>query len=83
MTTSKQFNFKKTLIVMMITFIIIVTIVEALFSLSSEAGLAGYLHNFTYPTIIKFGIAKLIGALIYGLFMAFILKRKAKKMAGK
>jgi len=71
------------LIVMIITFIIVVTIIEALFSTFSDAGLAGYLHNFTYPSIIKFGIAKLIGAFIYGLFMAFILKRKAKKTMGK
>jgi len=81
MTKPKTFNFKKTLIFMMIIFIIVVTFIEALFSFFSKAGIDAYLQNFTYPTIIKFSIAKLVGALIYGLFMAFILKNKAKKLA--
>jgi len=67
----------------MIIFIIVVTFIEALFSFFSKAGIDAYLQNFTYPTIIKFSIAKLVGALIYGLFMTFILKRRAKKLAQK
>ncbi len=83
MTNPKNFNFKKTLIFMMVTFIVVVTFIEALFSFFSKVGIDAYLQNFTYPAIIKFSIAKLVGALIYGLFMAFILKRRAKKMADK
>jgi len=83
MNSQKQFNFFKTLAFMVIVFIVVVIIVEALFSLFSEAGIEHYLQNFTYPTIIKFGVSKLVGGLVYGVIMAFILKNKAKKKAGK
>ena len=62
-------------------FMIVLTIIEAVFSLFTKTGFVGFLQNFSYPTIIRFGIAKLIGGIIYGLFMAFILKKRAEKIS--
>jgi len=83
MTTKKQFSFLKTFVFTAVAFIVVLTLIEALFSLFSKTGFEGFLNNFSYPFIIKYAVAKLIGAVIYGLFMAFILKRRAQKMAGK
>jgi len=83
MTVKKQFSFIKTLVFTAVAFIIVVTLIEALFSLFSKTGFNGFLQNFRYPIIIKYAVAKAVGGLIYGLFMAFILQRRAKKMAGK
>lgn len=79
MKEQKQFNFFKTLVFMMVVFTIVVIIVEALFSLFKDAGFDGFLQNFTYPLIVRYAISKLVGGLIYGVIMAFILKRKAQK----
>jgi len=83
MTEKKHFSFAKTFAFTAIMFVIVVTFIEALFSLFTKTGFNGFLQNFSYPFIIKYAVAKLVGAIIYGLFMAFILKRKAKKLAGK
>ncbi len=81
MVVKKQFSFLKTFVFTAVMFIIVLTLIEALFSLFSKAGFAGFLQNFSYPIIIKYIIAKTVGGIIYGLFMAFILQRRAKKMA--
>jgi hypothetical protein len=83
MSLKKKFSFIKTFVFTAVAFIIVLTLIEALFSLFSKAGFNGFLQNFSYPFVIKYVVAKLIGAIIYGLFMAFILKNKAKKLAGK
>lgn len=83
MTQKKPFNFARTFFYTGGLFIIIVPAIEALFSLFTKAGFDGFIQNFTYPLIIKYAVAKLIAAVIYGLFMAFILKKKAEKLAGK
>ena len=83
MNHKKSFSFTRTFFYTGGLFIIIVPVIEAIFSLFTKAGFDGFLQNFTYPLVIKYAIAKLIGAGIYGLFMAFILKRKAEKLAGK
>ena len=83
MTEKKPFSFARTFFYTGGLFIIIVPVIEAIFSLFTKAGFNGFLQNFTYPLIIKYAVAKLIGGVIYGLFMAFILRNKAKKLAGK
>jgi len=83
MGQKKQFSFTKTFAFTAIMFVIVVTLIEALFSLFTKAGFNGFLKNFGYPLIIKYAVAKLIGGVIYGLFMAFILKNKAKKLVEK
>jgi len=83
MIDKKHFSFFKTFVYTAVAFIIILTLIEALFSLFSKAGFSGFLQNFSYPTIIKYAVAKAVGGVIYGLFMAFIMQRRAKKMAGK
>ena len=76
---STPFKFYKTVVYMAIGFVVFVTLVEAVFSSFSDAGINGFLQNFTNPLIVKYAISKLVGGLIYGVIMAFILKRKAQK----
>jgi len=83
MNDIKPFSFTKTFIFTAVAFVIVLTLIEALFSLFTKTGFTGFLQNFNYPTIIKYGVAKTVGGVIYGLFMAFILQRRAKKMTGK
>jgi len=83
MTTKKEFSFLKTFVFTAVAFSIVLTLIEAIFSLFSEVGFNGFLQNFSYPFVIKYLVAKLVGAVVYGLFMAFILQRRAKKMARK
>lgn len=80
MAQQKPFNFYKTLVYTAFVFILAVIFIEGIFSLFYKTGFNGFLQNFSYPFIIKYLISKLLGGLVYGLFMAFILKRKAKKM---
>lgn len=80
MTVKKEFSFYKTMVYTAVMFMIVLTFIEAIFSLFSEIGFNGFLQNFSYPFIIKYLVAKLIGGLIYGIFMAFILKRRTKKL---
>lgn len=82
MAVKKAFSFYKTMVYTAVMFMIVLTFIEAIFSLFSEIGFNGFLQNFSYPFIIKYLVAKLIGGLVYGIFMAFILKRRAKKMQG-
>lgn len=82
MTVKKEFSFYKTMVFTAVMFMIVLTFIEAIFSLFSKAGFSGFLQNFSYPFIIKYLVAKLLGGLVYGIFMAFILKRRAKKMQG-
>jgi len=83
MIEKRPFSFAKTFAFTAIMFVIVVTLIEAIFSLFTKAGFNGFLQNFGYPFIIKYTVAKLIGGVIYGLFMTSILKNKAKKLAGK
>ncbi len=83
MATKTPFSFKKTFVFTAVAFIIVLILIEALFSLFSKTGFSGFLQNFSYPFVIKYTVAKLVGAVFYGLFMAFILQRRAKKLAGK
>jgi membrane associated rhomboid family serine protease len=83
MSPKKKFSFVKTFVFTAVAFIIVLILIEAFFSLFSEAGFSGFLQNFNYPFVIKYAVAKLVGGIIYGLFMAFILQRRAKKMERK
>jgi len=83
MTKKKHFSFAKTFAFTAIMFVIVVTLIEALFSLFTKTGFNGFLQNFNYPFIIKYAVAKLVGAIIYGLFMAFIMQRRARKLTEK
>jgi len=83
MIEKRPFSFAKTFAFTAIMFVIVVTLIEALFSLFTKAGFNGFLQNFDYPLIIKYAVAKLIGGVIYGLFMTFILKKKAEKLVEK
>ncbi|MFK5890011.1 MAG: hypothetical protein QM486_04695 [Flavobacteriaceae bacterium] len=83
MGRKKQFSFTKTFAFTAVAFIIVLILIEALFSLFSKTGFSGFLQNFSYPFVIKYLVSKLVGGLIYGLFMAFILQRRAKKIAEK
>ncbi len=80
MAVKNAFSFYKTMVYTAVMFMIVLTFIEAIFSLFSEIGFNGFLQNFSYPFIIKYLVAKLIGGLVYGIFMAFILKRRAKKL---
>jgi len=81
MSSKKQFSFVKTFVFTAIAFIIVLIFIEALFGLFSKTGFAGFLQNFNHPFVIKYLVAKLAGGIIYGLFMAFILKRRAKNLS--
>ena len=83
MNSQKKFSFAKAFVFTAVAFIVIIIIIDALLSLFSKAGFDGFLQNFNYPFIIKYAVAKAVGGIIYGLFMAFILKNKAKKKAGQ
>lgn len=80
MAQQNPFNFYKTLVYTALVFILVLIFIEAVFSLFSKTGFNGFLQNFSYPFVIKYLVAKLLGGLVYGLFMAFILKRRAKKL---
>jgi len=80
MTEKKQFSFVKAFVFTAVAFIVIIIIIDALLSLFSKAGFDGFLHNFSYPLIIKYAVAKVVGGIIYGLFMAFIIKLKVKTL---
>ncbi|MCF6214219.1 MAG: hypothetical protein L3J45_09375 [Flavobacteriaceae bacterium] len=81
MTKKKQYSFYKTFVYTALVFTIVLIIIEAVFSLFSKTGFNGFLQNFSYPFIIKYVLTKVFGGIIYGLFMAFILKRRAKKFS--
>lgn len=80
MAVKNAFSFYKTMVYTAVMFMIVLTFIEAIFSLFSETGFNGFLQNFSYPFIIKYLVAKLIGGLVYGIFMAFILKQRAKNL---
>jgi len=81
MAQQNPFHFYKTLAYTALVFILALSFIEAAFSLFSKTGFSGFLQNFSYPFVLKYLVAKLLGGLVYGLFMAFILKRRAKKMS--
>jgi len=75
-----KFPFTKTAIRFGLFFVIIFIAIDILFSVFSDKGLNGYLAYFTEGHWKMYLVAKITGGAIYGVFMAFIMKMKAKKM---
>jgi hypothetical protein len=71
----KDFSFAKTVLVTSIVFLVIVIIIEFLYSLTVLSFDDALLNMYNSKYIIR----KLIAALIYGIIMTFYFKRKRKK----
>ncbi len=78
--SQKKVNYVKTGFIFAVAFVLVYTLIEFLFRLNTKATMQ---EITTDMMSIKFIGKKLILALIYGVFMTFFMKRKAKKMRRK
>jgi len=72
----KEFSFLKMAVVSSILFFMIVMIIELFLSLIRSETLSEITTKILSPNFL---ISKVLGAVIYGLVIAFFYKRKAKK----
>ncbi len=71
----KDFSFTKTVIITSLLFLIIVILIEFLYSLT-KLSFDDAILNLSNPTYL---IRKFIAAIVYGLIITFFFKRKQKK----
>ncbi len=76
----KEFSFVKMVVVSAVLFFMIVIIIELFLSLIRSEPLSEILTKITSPDFI---LTKVVAAAIYGIIIAFIYKRKAKKAQKK
>lgn len=72
-----KFSFIKLVLYTASIFLIIVLIIEFLYSLTTKETVTEIFNNMKTPIYI---IKKIVSSLIYGIIMAYFMKRKAKSI---
>ena len=76
----KKINYTRVGIIAAISFLVIVILVEFLFSLSTKESTQNIISEMLTT---KYIISKLLVAIVYGFLMVYLVKRKQKKLLKK